>query len=138
MKPFERERDEYELESEVLELLRDDYRAACDEAHPPAVGVVWWRAERRRRDEAARMAARPITVVHAVASACAVGVAAALLQLLTPWLRHWISAAGGLGRLLEWNAANLPAGYVTMLALVAVASLVLAPLALYVALSDDK
>ena len=138
MKPFEHERDDEGFEAEVSRLLRDDYRATCDEAHPPAVGVVWWRAERRRRDEAARMAARPITVVHAVASACAVGVAAALLQLLTPWLRQWISAVGGLGRLLEWDAANLPANYMTMLALVAVASLVLAPLALYVALSDDK
>ena len=138
MKPFERDRDEHELETDVSELLRDDYRAACDEAHPPAAGVVWWRAERRRRDEAARIAARPITVVHALASACAVGFTAALLQLLTPWLRQWLSAAGGLTRVFEWDPANLPAGSITMLAVFVLASLVLAPLALYVALSDDK
>ena len=126
------------LAAEVSDLLRAEHRTLCDRAHPPAAGVVWWRAERRRRDEAARTAARPITVVHAVASACAAGVAVALLQLLTPWLRQWISAAGGLARLLEWDPSNLPAGYITMLALVALASLVVAPLALYVALSDDK
>jgi hypothetical protein len=125
------------LVAEVSDLLRAEHRMLCEKAHPPAAGVVWWRAERRRRDEAARMAARPITVVHAVASACGAGVAAALLQVLTPWLRQWISAAGGLARLLEWDTTSFPAGYITMLALVALASLV-APLALYVALSDDK
>lgn len=132
------DRDDEHLVAEVSELLRADYRAACEDAHPPAAGVVWWRAERRRRDEAARAAARPLAVVHAVAAACAAGVAAALLQFLTPWLRQWIGAVGGLTRVFQWDTANLPAGYVAMLALVALASLLVAPLALYVALSDDK
>src|SRR5262245_8018979 len=116
MKPFEHERDDDGLEADVSQLLRDDYRAACVEAHPPAAGVVWWRAERRRRDEAARIAARPITVVHALASACAIGFAAALVQFLAPWVRQWLSVAGGLTRVFEWDTANLPAGYMTMLA----------------------
>ena len=136
MKCLDRDRGD-DLVPEVSELLRADYRAACEQARPPAAGVVWWRADRRRRNEAARAAARPIAVVHAVAAACAAGVAAALLQFLAPWVRQWITALGGLPRLFQWDATTLPSGYVAMIALVALASLLVAPLALYVLLSDD-
>ena len=125
-------------EAEVRDCLRAEHETACEEAHPPAASVVWWRAERRRRLEAARAAARPITVVHAFAVACAAGVAAALLQFLLPWLRQWVEAATGLTRLVEWTAPPLTALPAVVLALVAVAWLVLAPLALYVALTDDR
>ena len=89
------------------------------------------------RQEAARAATRPMTVVHGLALACAAGVAAALFQFLTPWFRQWISAAGGLTRLLEWDVTTLPAPTALMLAVGALVWLVVAPLAVYVALSDD-
>lgn len=112
------------LVADVSELLREEYSAACREAHPPAAGVVWFRAERRMRQEAAQAAARPMAVVHALALACAAGVAVALFQFLTP-------------RFLEWDVTTLTAPTALMLALAAVVWLVVAPLALYVALSDD-
>ena len=113
------------IEAELANLLRQDHLAACDESQPPAAGVVWWRAERRARQDAARVAARPTLVMQAIALACAAGVAVALLQFLAPWLRQWISAAEG-----------LTTASATTLALVALAPLVLVPLALYFALSD--
>jgi hypothetical protein len=113
------------FEAELATLLQADHRAACDESHPPPAGVVWWRAERRARHEAARIAARPTTVMQAVALACAAGVAVALLQFLAPWLRQWFGVA-----------ERLTTTSVTALALMALAPLVLVPLALYFALSD--
>jgi len=129
--------DEERFATEVGDLLREEHREACQDAHPPAAGVVWWRAERRMRLEAAQAAARPMTVVHALTLACAAGVAAALFQFLTPWLRQWASVAGGLTRFLQWDVTRLTTPAAVTLALVALVSLVLAPLALYVALSDD-
>ena len=122
---------------EVEALMRAEHQAACKEAQPPAAGIVWWRAQRRLRDERLRAAARPMTVVHAISGACAVGVAAALLQFLASWLRQWISAVGDLARLVEFDVAALSAPYAVVLLMVVVASLVIAPLAVYVALSDD-
>lgn len=129
--------DEERFATEVGDLLREEYQAACQDAHPPAAGIVWWRAERRMRQEAAQAAARPMTVVHALALACAAGVAAALFQFLTPWLRQWVTVAGGLPRVFQWDVSTLTTPAAVTLALVAVVWLVLAPLALYVTLSDD-
>ncbi|MBI4264196.1 MAG: hypothetical protein HY657_07460 [Acidobacteria bacterium] len=124
-------------EPEVAALLRAEREAACEEAHPPAAGVVWWRAERRRREEAARAAARPIAVVHALTVACAAGVAAALVQFLAPFVRQGLGAAAGLTRVFEWDIATLTTPPAIALGLLALAWLVLAPLLLFVALSDD-
>lgn len=128
--------NEDRVEAGVAALLRAEHRAACEDAHPPAAGVVWWRAERRMRQEAARAAARPTTVMHALAVACAAGAAVALFQFLAPWLRQWMRTAAGITQVFQWNVAELTSSTTMMLAFVAVASLVVAPLALYVALSD--
>ena len=130
-------REDETFVTEVTDLLREEHQAACQDAHPPAAGVVWWRAERRMRQEAAQAATRPMTVVHALALASGAGVAAALLQYLMPWLRQWISVAGGLTRFLEWDVTTLTTPAALTLALVALVWLVLAPIALYVTLSDD-
>jgi hypothetical protein len=74
--------------------------------------------------------------VHAIAGACAVGVAAALLQLLAPWLRQWGSAAGDLLFPLIDIAVALR-GPIIWVAAAAVLSLVAASVLVYVALLDD-
>lgn len=130
------EPNEERVEAGMAALVRAEHRAACEDAHPPAAGMVWWRAERRMRQEAARAAARPTTVMHALAVACAAGAAAALFQSLAPWLRQWTSAAAGLTQVFQRNVAELTSSTTMMLAFVAVAWLVVAPLVLYVALSD--
>ena len=85
--------DDDHLEAEIRALLRAEHRQACDESHPPAAGLVWWRAELRARHDAVRTAARPMIVMQALALACAGGGAVALWQLLTPWLRQWLLLA---------------------------------------------
>src|ERR1700719_2682527 len=46
---------------------------------PPDASLVWWRAQMQAREEATRLAARPITVAQAIAFASVVGVLGALL-----------------------------------------------------------
>ena len=51
----------------VVAPLGDAWAASRADAHVPASGMVWWRAQMRARQEAARAAARPITVVQVIA-----------------------------------------------------------------------
>ena len=114
----------------VATILRDEGEAARREIQPPTSGQVWWRATMRTRAEAARAAARPITVLQALAAACAVGVFAALLT------RSWASV----GQSLTWVAGTLTAVAVQQALVVGLAlgvGLILTPLVLYLVLSDD-
>lgn len=61
---------------QIASLLTNDYRAAARAAHVPTSGLVWWRVQRRAREEAARNAARVVTLVQAIS--VVIGVAAAL------------------------------------------------------------
>ena len=77
-----------------------------------------------------------MTLVHAISGACAVGVVVALLQLLAPWLRQWIGAAGDLLFPLADLAAAL-SGPVLWVAAGALLSLLAASVVVYVALLGD-
>ena len=58
---------------DVTSALLADAVSARAESAPPSSAIVWWRAQMRARQEAARAAERPLTVVHALAIACAAG-----------------------------------------------------------------
>lgn len=75
--------------AEVAHALQADHDVAMKDVQIPSASVVWWRAEMRARHEAARVAARPISIVQAFAAAATVGVGLALLGLVTPWVAEW-------------------------------------------------
>jgi hypothetical protein len=104
----------------VSAALQDDYSSAWQDARVPPSGLVWWRAETRARQEAMRLAARPIHVIEALAGACGLAIAAALLS------RVDVRALSAL--ILE---RALP------LSLALGVVLVIAPIALYFVLSDE-
>jgi hypothetical protein len=137
----------------VAVAMRDEQVLACQQAQVPSAGLVWWRAERRARQEAARAAARPMTFVQVIAATCGVGALATIAGMVSPWVR---SMLGGLidlrGRLPvpEFDARTLTAlvpdgvqlqGLVSQggigLLLALGAWLVLVPVALYVVFSRD-
>jgi hypothetical protein len=62
--------------------------AACAEARVPEAGLVWWRAQLRARQDAARAAVRPITVAQAVGFAVAVGAAGAVFGATATWFQQ--------------------------------------------------
>lgn len=126
----------------VATVLGAEWETAAREPAPLNARLVWWRAQRRARVEAARAAARPAGWAH-------VATIAAALVLLA-W-SAWSSA----GRLGAWASRIDTADWVVWmlssaqggpaapsvvglaaLATAAVVALVLAPVALWLALSD--
>jgi hypothetical protein len=68
-----------EIEAIVAEAIAAEAALARTEAAPPSSAIVWWRAQMRARQEAARAADRPITIVHGLAIACGAGLALSLI-----------------------------------------------------------
>lgn len=127
----------------VAELLSADQERARHEARVPAAGQVWWRAAVRARLEAAQAAARPLTWLHGIAGACALGLAWALLGVAWPSVREmagWLlSRVLGDSQVVDVAALMTAALQKSLpLAFVVAACIVLAPVALYFALTDDR
>ena len=123
----------------IATALRRDREAICREAHVPSAGVVWWRATIRARAEAARTVSQPISLAQGITAACAIGLALGFGGGPWHWLRH-VANAGDLivARRDELAAASaLVLQHALPLTLGLAACLVIAPLALYFALSDE-
>jgi hypothetical protein len=104
---------------------------------------VWWKAQIRAREEAARAAQRPIAVTQGVAVACLVAAAVALIPLAWPAMKY---AGGAVSGSIEWivpraaavsNAFALVTGTALPILPFAAASLLLAPIFLYYALTEE-
>ena len=70
----------------IIAPLGDAWLEHRAEAHVPASGMVWWRAQMRARREAARAAARPITVFQAIAGLAGLVLIVGTVAWLSPWL----------------------------------------------------
>lgn len=126
----------------IATLIHDDHERSRHEAHVPAAGQVWWRSAIRARLESTQSAVRPITWLHAVTGAIAIGVLLAMFTVAAPWLsplaeRAWAVTVGFFPN--AEVAAALASGLrlSAMLGLLGAAVLVLAPLAVYFALSRE-
>ena len=109
----------------VVGALLDERDTLLQEATVPSSAIVWWRAQMRAREDAARKAARPILFTQALAIAALLGLLISLFGRLTlPSLS-----------LADLSmAAGLP---LVRIALAAAGCLILAPIALYLALARD-
>jgi hypothetical protein len=116
----------------VAVALQEDHAATLSQAPVPSAGLVWWRAELRSRREAVRTAERPLTLVHAFSAAAAIGVLVAVLIQLSSWFTQRFEAFRG------WmpDSPLLVLQQHTPLVLTLGIVLVLAPVALYLVLSD--
>ena len=82
----------------VAQSFKEDPLARVEHSRIPSAGLVWWRAELRARQEAIRVASRPITLVQILAGAGGLAVAAGLLSrvdlstLLGFDLMSWLEA----------------------------------------------
>jgi hypothetical protein len=77
-----------------------DADAQAEAAEPvaqrlPASGTMWWRAQLRARQEAAREVARPITVAQAVGFAAGVGAIGLFLGASSSWLQRAVARLMG-------------------------------------------
>ena len=126
----------------IAMLMQDDAERSRYEVHVPASGQVWWRAAVRARLDSTQASTRPMTWLHGITAAVAVGVMLALISAAWPMLvpmfeRVWTLAAGYFPSADVASAVANGLRLSAMLGLIAAAILVLAPLALYFALSDD-
>jgi hypothetical protein len=100
----------------------------------PSSAVMWWRAQMRARQEAAREAARPIAVAQIVGAISAALFGIVAIVMLLPWIggvmSGWMAAGTGTG-----TSSFAPAWVIP--ALVIGVSLLLAPVAIYFAVTDD-
>jgi hypothetical protein len=124
----------------VLSQHRDE---TLRDVHVPAAGQVWWRAALRAHTEAAHAARRPIVWLQGIAGASAVGLGVALIALAwssrreaATWMSAIVSALAfdipSLTPVVDAIRSGIP------LALAVIACLVLTPLVVYFALSDDQ
>lgn len=110
----------------LAEQVRREYEQTARDARIPTPEIVWWRAQMKAREEAARTAARPIVFTQALAIAALIGLVVSVAGRLTlPALSF-----AGLGQL----AVGVPVLHVTI---AAICCLLIAPLAVYLALSRD-
>jgi hypothetical protein len=125
----------------VTRLMVED-RDVRRDVRIPAAGQVWWRAAVRARLEAVHAAARPLTWLHGVAGAAACGLLIAVMGMSWPFVRatvRWFVTVVFMEPAVAEAAARVAALLQQTIAIVLVAGacLVLAPLALFFALSDD-
>jgi hypothetical protein len=127
----------------IASLLSAEQDQMRRDVYVPAAGQVWWRAAVRARLDAAHTAARPLTWLHGIAGACAVGLFYAVAGIMWPSMldaASWFTMqALGMDSRLGDVAVLMTAAFQRSLplAFVAAACLVLAPVALYFVFSDD-
>jgi len=66
----------------VVSALRGERDRLRHDASLPSAGLIWWRARLRERQEAARNASAPLTILHAAALVGVLVLAAALASTL--------------------------------------------------------
>ena len=126
----------------IASLIHDDHQRSRYETHVPAAGQVWWRSAIRARLESTQLAMRPISWLHAVTGAIAVGVLLALLTVAWPFFapladRAWVVVVEFFPNAEVASALASGLRLSAMLGLAVAALLLLAPLALYFALSRE-
>jgi hypothetical protein len=128
---------------QLMTLLRADRDDMRNHVSVPSAGQVWWRSAVRARVEDTQVAGRPLSWLFGAIGACAIGLCVAVMGLFWPQASDalaWVAAH-------TWHPAVSQGDWTTMFAglarasgllvLGAAAFLVLAPLALYLTLSDD-
>ena len=115
----------------VADAIRADCQSARAHLQVPSAGLVWWRAQLRARQQNAEAAGRPITYVQVAAGVFAASLLFMLGGLVWPSLRESVAWIDLISHVADTGRFWLP------LAVAIAAWLVLAPVVLLFALSDD-
>jgi hypothetical protein len=130
-----------EIEAIVADALAAEASLARREAQPPSSAIVWWRAQMRARQEAARMAEKPITIVHALSIAAAaglmlsvVGYAVAGVKGSLGWITGVAQSAAAAGAALP---LDLTSRWVSLTLTAALVSVLVGTIAAYFIFADE-
>ncbi len=107
----------------------------------PDATLVWWRAQLRAHEDAARRAARPIAMVQGIGIGIGLVAAVSVGRLAWPWIRAYAAGAStSVADAITRSASTSTAAVASAplwLTLSIIAAVVAAPLALYAALGKD-
>jgi len=110
----------------LAEQIRREFEHTQQQARVPTPEIVWWRAQMRAREEAARTAARPILFTQALAMAALIGLLVSVAGRLTLPAFSFVE--------MSPLSVGMPFLY---LVIAAAFCLLIAPLAVYFALARD-
>lgn len=126
---------------DVASAFLDDRESAWREARVPPSGVVWWRAQLRAREEAARAAGRPLAFIQGVAASLAVWLVVALVRTVpasyVSVFRAWLREALPDVAITVPDVARLTAALPLSVILLVGAWLLLTPIGIYFAVKDE-
>jgi hypothetical protein len=105
----DRDLTDTEIEAIVREAITAEASTAHREAAPPSSAIVWWRAQMRARQEATKAVERPLTIVHAVAIACGLGLLLSAVGLAAAGLKDSAAWAAGVYQAVSAGAGPLAA-----------------------------
>jgi hypothetical protein len=97
-----------QIETIVAEAIAAEAACASSEAQPPSSAIVWWRAQMRARQEAAQLAEKPITIVHALAVAAGIGLMLSVVGYAIAGVKGSLGWLTGLGQSIAAAAVALP------------------------------
>lgn len=110
----------------LAQQIRDEFEHTVRHARVPTPEIVWWRAQMRARQDAARKAVRPILFTQALAIAASIGLLLSAAGRLTLPALPFVE--------LSPVSVGLPVVYVII---GAAFCLFVAPMAVYFALARD-
>jgi hypothetical protein len=110
----------------LADQIRREFAHTQQHARVPTPEIVWWRAQMRAREEAARTAARPIFFTQALAVAALIGLLVSVVGRFTLPAMSWA--------MFPEMPSALP---ILPIAIAAGCWLIIAPAALYLAFSRD-
>jgi hypothetical protein len=127
--------------AEIAGAFLDDRDCARAEGTLPSSSAIWWRSQVKAREEAARIALRPLVIFQVAATVAAAVLAIWIAPAASAWVRQSISVLG----MTDWWA--LPhdfslswllrtTAYTTLPLIAAGIWVVLAPVLVYLALDD--
>ena len=126
---------------DVAGALLNDRDAVYDDARVPSSGIVWWRAQLQAREDAARAAGRPIAFIQGVAASAALWLILTVAratpsQTVATW-KDWLLGLVPHVPLSVPKLAQVVAAVPLSVIVFVLVSLVFAPLAIYLAVSED-
>jgi hypothetical protein len=130
----------------AAELLRDEHARIAQAAHVPTAAAMWWRLDRRLRDERVARLQRLALATQAVTLAASAGAAVAVFQMVAPWVSRpgtGVSTTweAGLAMLTAWTRSiswiEVASAWALPIALAAAAWILLVPAVLYLGFADE-
>lgn len=119
-----------EVEAIVREAIAADASSARREASPPSSAIVWWRAQMRARQEATRAVERPLTIVHAIAIACGLGLLLSIAGVAVALLEGWVGP-------VSLATIDLTSRWITLPATAMLVSALVTSVVVYVIFADE-